>query len=97
MSEVAAVWTPRLRPLPPAMLRTVLPFASLALMLAAIGWLNPRAISYMGFNLMLNLAVPVALATIAQMLVITVNELVARVRRIEGASSRCRARSASGL
>jgi ribose transport system permease protein len=57
------------------MLRMLLPFVSLALMLAAIGWLNPRAISYMGFNLMLNLAIPVALATIAQMFVITVNEL----------------------
>lgn len=75
MSQVAAVRTPRMRPLPPAVLRTVLPFVSLALMLAAIGWLNPRAISYMGFNLMLNLAIPIALATIAQMFVITVNEL----------------------
>ena len=64
-----------MRPLPQSVLRTVLPFVSLALMLAAIGWLNPRAISYMGFNLMLNLAIPVALATIAQMFVITVNEL----------------------
>ena len=75
MSQAAAVETPRMRPLPPAMLRMLLPFVSLALMLAAIGWLNPRAISYMGFNLMLNLAIPVALATIAQMFVITVNEL----------------------
>jgi ribose transport system permease protein len=75
MSQVAAVETPRMRPLPPATLRMLLPFVSLALMLAAIGWLNPRAISYMGFNLMLNLAIPVALATIAQMFVITVNEL----------------------
>ena len=61
--------------LSPALLRSALPFVSLALMLLAIGWLNPRAISYMGFNLMLNLAVPVALATVAQMFVITVNEL----------------------
>jgi ribose transport system permease protein len=75
MSQVSAVETPRMRPLPPAMLRMLLPFVSLALMLAAIGWLNPRAISYMGFNLMLSLAIPVALATIAQMFVITVNEL----------------------
>jgi ribose transport system permease protein len=75
VSQVAAVSKPRMRPLPPAVLRTILPFVSLALMLAAIGWLNPRAISYMGFNLMLNLAIPVALATIAQMFVITINEL----------------------
>ena len=36
---------------------------------------NPRAMSYVGFNLMLNLAIPIALATIAQMCVITVNDL----------------------
>ena len=41
----------------------------------AIAWLNPRAISYFGFTLMLNLAIPIALATIAQMFVITVNDL----------------------
>ena len=31
--------------------------------------------SYVGLNLMLNLAIPIALATIAQMCVITVNDL----------------------
>ena len=53
----------------------MLPALSLALMLIAIAWLNPRAISYFGFSLMLNLAIPIALATIAQMFVITGNEL----------------------
>jgi ribose transport system permease protein len=48
---------------------------SLALVLLGIAWLNPRAISYFGLNLMLSLAIPVALATIAQMFVITVNDL----------------------
>jgi ribose transport system permease protein len=43
--------------------------------LIAIAWLNPRAISYFGFSLMLNLAIPIALATIAQMFVISGNEL----------------------
>ena len=57
------------------MLRAMLPALSLALVLIAIAWLNPRAISYFGFSLMLNLAIPIALATIAQMFVITVNEL----------------------
>lgn len=61
--------------LTPARLRAALPFASLLLVLVAIGWLNPRAISYFGFNLMLNLAVPVALAAVAQMFVIMVNDL----------------------
>ena len=57
------------------MLRGLLPALSLALVLIAIAWLNPRAISYFGFNLMLNLAIPIALATIAQMFVIAGNEL----------------------
>lgn len=57
------------------MLRSLLPALSLALVLMAIAWLNPRAISYFGFNLMLNLAIPIALATIAQMFVIAGNEL----------------------
>src|SRR5664279_2730069 len=55
--------------------RTLLPALSLVLILTAIAYLNPRAISYFGFNLMLNLAVPIALATIAQMFIITVNDL----------------------
>jgi ribose transport system permease protein len=57
------------------MLRAMLPALSLALVVIAIAWLNPRAISYFGFSLMLNLAIPIALATIAQMFVIASNEL----------------------
>jgi len=57
------------------LLRAWLPALSLALVLAAIAWLNPRAISYFGFSLMLNLAIPIVLATIAQMFVIAGNEL----------------------
>ena len=56
-------------------LRAALPALSLALVIAAIAWLNPRAISYFGFTLMLNLAIPIALATIAQMFVIAGNDL----------------------
>jgi ribose transport system permease protein len=41
----------------------------------AIFWLQPRAASYMGLNLMLGLAIPIALATIAQMFILTVNDL----------------------
>src|SRR5437868_2033473 len=59
----------------PRLLRALLPALSLALVLLAIAWLNPRAISYFGFTLMLNLAVPIALATIAQMFVIAGNDL----------------------
>ncbi|MCX5495440.1 ABC transporter permease [Kaistia dalseonensis] len=56
-------------------LRNLLPALSLLVLLAAIFYLQPRAISYVGFNLMLNLAIPIAFATIAQMCVITVNDL----------------------
>jgi ribose transport system permease protein len=63
------------RAAPRRLLRTLLPALSLLLVLAAIAWLNPRAISYFGFSLMLNLAIPIALATVAQMFVITVNDL----------------------
>lgn len=57
------------------LMRELLPIVSLILVLAAIAWLNPRAISYFGFTLMLNLAVPIALATVAQMFVIAGNDL----------------------
>src|SRR6202142_2391900 len=55
--------------------RAALPAVSLALVLGAIAYLNPRAISYFGFTLMLNLAIPITLATIAQMFVIAGNDL----------------------
>jgi ribose transport system permease protein len=57
------------------LMRALLPALSLTMVLAAIAYLNPRAISYFGFNLMLNLAVPIALATMAQMFVIAGNDL----------------------
>ena len=44
-------------------------------MLGAIAWLNPRVISYFGFTLMLNYAVPIALATMAQMFAMTGNDI----------------------
>lgn len=57
------------------LMRDLLPALSLAVVLGAIAWLNPHAISYLGFTLMLNLAVPIALATVAQMFVIAGNDL----------------------
>lgn len=59
----------------PRLLRALLPALSLVLVLLAIAWLNKRAISYFGFTLMLNLAIPIALATVAQMFVIAGNDL----------------------
>jgi ribose transport system permease protein len=60
---------------PRRLLRSMLPALSLALIMIGIAWLNPRAISYFGFTLMLNLAIPIALATIAQMFIMTGNDL----------------------
>ncbi len=57
------------------MARRLLPAFSLLLVIAAIAYLNPRAVSYMGFNLMLNLAIPIILATLAQMFIIAGNDL----------------------
>lgn len=56
-------------------MRTLLPALSLAAILAAIFYLQPRTMSYFGLNLLLNLAVPIALATIAQMFILCVNDL----------------------
>lgn len=56
-------------------IRLVLPALSLAVLLSAVFYLQPRAMSYVGLNLLLNLALPIAFATIAQMFVIAVNEL----------------------
>lgn len=57
------------------LLRNALPALSLAAILIAIFIIQPNAMSYFGLNLMLQYAVPIALATIAQMFVITVNDL----------------------
>ena len=54
-------------------LRLAIPALSLTVLLAAVFWLQPRAMSYVGLNLLFNLAVPIALATIAQMLIMSVN------------------------
>ncbi|WP_292292062.1 ABC transporter permease [Marivita sp.] len=55
--------------------RIVLPVVSLAVLLAATFYMQPRAMSYFGLNLLFNLAVPIALATIAQMMIIMVNDI----------------------
>ena len=56
-------------------MRLAVPALSLTILLAAVFWLQPRAMSYIGLNLLFNLAVPIALATIAQMLIMSVNDL----------------------
>lgn len=56
-------------------MRLAVPVVSLLLLLGGIFYLQPRAMSYNGMNLLFNLAVPIALATIAQMLIMAVNDL----------------------
>lgn len=60
---------------PLRVLRAALPAIALALLLAVIFVRQPLAMSYFGLTLLLNLAVPLVLATIAQMFVITINDL----------------------
>lgn len=55
--------------------RSAVPALSFVALLIAIYVIQPRAISYVGLNLMLNLALPIAFATIAQLFVLTVNDL----------------------
>ena len=55
--------------------RILLPVLSLTILLVATFWLQPRAMSYFGVNLLFNLAVPIALATVAQMMIIMVNDI----------------------
>lgn len=55
--------------------RLALPVLSLAVLIAAVFWLQPRAMSYVGINLLFNLALPIALATVAQMIVIMVGDI----------------------
>lgn len=56
-------------------LRVAMPFLSLIVVLTALFYLQPRTLSFFGLDLLLRLAVPLALATLAQMFVMTVNDL----------------------
>jgi ribose transport system permease protein len=56
-------------------LRAALPAISLVAVLVPILVMQPAVMSYFGSNLLLNLAVPIVLATLAQLAIITVNDL----------------------
>lgn len=56
-------------------LRLALPVMALAALLAAVFWLRPNAMGYNGLHLLFKLALPIALATLAQMVIIAVNDL----------------------
>lgn len=57
------------------LLHTLLPALALGLLLAAVFWRQPRAMSYFGINLLLNVAIPIMFATLAQMMVLAVSDL----------------------
>ena len=57
------------------LLHTLLPALALGLLLAAVFWRQPRAMSYFGVNLLLNVAIPIMFATLAQMMVLAVSDL----------------------
>lgn len=57
------------------LLPILIPALSLVVLLVAVFYMQPRAMSYNGLNLLFNLAVPIALATIAQMIIMAVNDL----------------------
>jgi ribose transport system permease protein len=65
----------RIPGLEPRRIRALLPAISLAVVLVAVFYVQPRSASYFGLDLLLRLAVPLALATLAQMLIMTVNDL----------------------
>lgn len=54
---------------------TWLPVIVLAALLAAIAWLRPNALSYFGLNLLFKLSVPLVLASLGQMLVVTLGDI----------------------
>ena len=64
-----------MRRLSPDALRLAVPVMALVALLAGVFWMRPNAASYAGLNLLLNYAVPIALATLAQMVIMSVNDL----------------------
>jgi ribose transport system permease protein len=59
----------------PDHLQLALPFIALVVMLVVIFAIRPAAFSYFGFGLLFNLAVPLILASMAQMLVICLGDI----------------------
>jgi ribose transport system permease protein len=56
-------------------LHVLLPAVALALLLAAVFYRQPRAMSYFGIDLLLNLAIPVMFATLAQTMMLAIGDL----------------------
>ena len=62
------------RPSPEA-LRLALPVMALTVLLVSVFILRPNAMSYNGLHLLFKLGIPIALATLAQMVIMAVNDL----------------------
>lgn len=60
---------------PADLLRDLLPFVGLIAVMAGIYAYRPNAVSYVGFNLLLTYAIPVALAAFAQMFIIAAGDI----------------------
>lgn len=59
----------------PALLQVLLPGMALLVMLGAIFWVQPRAMSYFGLTLLLKLSAPLVFAALAQMLIILLGDI----------------------
>ena len=64
-----------MRRLSPEALRLALPILALAVLLASVFILRPNTMSYNGLHLLFKLGLPIALATLAQMIIMSVNDL----------------------
>jgi ribose transport system permease protein len=74
-ATAATSLVPRRLTISAAFLRRLLPAASFVILLGIIIGINHRAASYFGLTLLLNLAVPLVLATLSQMMLIAVNDI----------------------
>jgi ribose transport system permease protein len=61
--------------LSPDALRLLLPILAFAVLLISVFVLRPNAMSYAGLHLLFKLGLPIALATLAQMMIMAVNDL----------------------
>lgn len=64
-----------MRRLSPDGLRLLLPILAFAVLLISVFVLRPNAMSYSGLHLLFKLGLPIALATLAQMMIMAVNDL----------------------
>jgi ribose transport system permease protein len=64
-----------MKSLSPDALRLMLPVMAFATLLVAVFVLRPNAMSYNGLHLLFKLGLPIALATLAQMVIMSVNDL----------------------